>query len=258
VALCYVFGNKGEGMVWKAVRNVVAAGVLAAVAACTVRAADDAKAPVKDDAPQAPPAVAPGAPPAGVMPAPGPDGCGSGCASECAAPAPAFRTVCVTEWRPEQYQSTRTAYRTEYTQETYTAYRCEYSCETRTRTVTVNRMVPEVQQVTRTVCVNVPTVEERTVMKTHVSYRPVTTMVSKCEDHGHWECREVECGPSLHDRLKKCLHHKNDCCEECEKPRTKTVREWVPCKVMVQVPVTRCERVCEQVPVTCRVTVCRK
>jgi hypothetical protein len=60
------------------------------------------------------------------------------------------------------------------------------------------------------------------------------------------------------DRIKKCFHHKNDCCEECEPVRTKTVKEWVPCKVCVQVPVTHCEKVVECVPCTINVTVCKK
>src|SRR6266545_2840653 len=210
VALRLPFPNKGEGMVWRAVRNVLAAGALiAAVAVCTVRAADEPKEKPKADAPKPADVVVPVAPAA-----PAAEGCagdgGSGCAADC---GPQYRTVCVTEWKPEQYQTTRTAYRTETREEAYTAYRCEYTCETRTRTCTVNRMVPEVQNVVRTVCVPVPVCEERTVMQARVSYRPVTKMCRKCEDHGHWECHEVPCGPSLCDRLKKCLHHKNDCCD---------------------------------------------
>lgn len=177
-----------------------------------------------------------------------------------AAPAPAadcapqYRTVCVTEWVPEQYQCTRTVYKAECRQETYTAYRCECVPETRTRTCTVYKMVQETKMVARETCTCVPTYEERTVMQTFVTCKPVTKIVKKCEDHGHWECREVPCGPSLSDRIKKCFHRKKDCCE-CEPccVKTKTEKVWVPCKVWVEVPVTCYERVCEQRPVTCKV-----
>jgi len=37
--------------------------------------------------------------------------------------APAYRTITVNEWVPEQYQATRTVYKTETHQEAYTAYR---------------------------------------------------------------------------------------------------------------------------------------
>src|SRR5690348_15564229 len=61
--------------------------------------------------------------------------------------APATRTVCVTEWVPEQHVETRTVYKTECAQEAYTAYRTECVPEVRKRIVTVNRMVPEVREV---------------------------------------------------------------------------------------------------------------
>ena len=78
-------------------------------------------------------------------------------AGDCAAPcAPAYRTVCCTEWVPEQYQCTRTCCKVEHKQEAYTAYKCECAPETRTRTCTVYKMVPEVQTVTRSYCVCVP------------------------------------------------------------------------------------------------------
>jgi hypothetical protein len=255
------------------VRAALAACALAFVVALSVRAADEPKAGDADDPPKAKPAQdapkdeapkqdapkqdapkqdAPAAPAAPVVAAP---------AADCCAPAssaPAYRTVCVTAYRCEPYTCTRTAYRTECVPETYTAYRTECTSETRTRTYTVCRRVPECVTQTRTVCVSVPCVEQRTIMKQHVSYRPVTCYVSKWEDHGHYECREVACGPSFHDRMKKCFHHKSDCCEECEQVHTKTVKEWVPCKVCVQVPVTRCEKVVECVPCTINVTVCKK
>jgi hypothetical protein len=183
-------------------------------------------------------------------------------ADDCAPPAPApcapaTQKVTVREWVPETYQCNRTVYTTECRQEVYTAYRTECTAETRTRTCTVYRMVPETHTVMQNICVTVPVVEERTTWQTHVTCRPVTKIVKKCEDHGHYECREVPCGPTLHERLKKCFHH-HDCCE-CEPccVRTKTVKVWVPCKVWVDVPVTSYERVCEQRPVVCKVTVCK-
>src|SRR5262249_51342816 len=123
-------------------------------------------------------------------------------AGDCCAPAPcapATKKGCVKEWGPESYQTTRTVCKIEQRQETYTAYRTETVPETRTRTVTVNKLVQETVTKTRQVCVTVPVVEERTVMQTHVSYKPVTKMVSKWEDHGHYECKEVECGPTLRE-----------------------------------------------------------
>jgi hypothetical protein len=122
-------------------------------------------------------------------------------------------------------------------------------------------MVPEVRTVTRTECVCVPSVEQRTVMTTHVSYKPVTRMCRRCVDRGHYECREVPCGPSFGERLRALCHrHKkcgceSECNECCAPPRTKTVKCWVPCKVWEEYPVTTCQRVCESVPVTCNVTV---
>jgi hypothetical protein len=175
--------------------------------------------------------------------------------------APQYRTVSVTEWVPETYPCTRTVHKMECRQETYTAYRTECVPETRTRVVTVCRQVPEVQTRTRTICVSVPCVEERTVMKTFVTCKPVTTMVRKCVDRGHYECREVPCGPSFRDRLRKCFHRNDCCCDACSDncaPRTKTVRVWVPCPTWEEVPVTKMERVCETRPVTTKVTVCKK
>jgi hypothetical protein len=177
-------------------------------------------------------------------------------AEDCGAPAPcapAFRTVCVTEWVAQPYTTTRTAYRTENRQETYTAYRCELTAETRTRTCTVYKKVPEVRTEVRTICVSVPHVEQRTCTVAHVTCKPVTVMCRRCEDHGHWECREVPCEPKHHRLRHLCKRH-DDCCEPCPPP-TKTVRVWVPCKVWVDVPVTRMERVCEYRPVTHQVTV---
>jgi hypothetical protein len=159
----------------------------------------------------------------------------------------------VTEWVPEHVKTTRTAYRMEQRQEKYTAYRCEYFPEERTRTVTVHKMVPEVQNVVRTYCVSVPVVEERTVMQAHWTCRPVTKMVCKTVDNGHYECREVPCGPTLRDRLRKLCG--KECCDPC--PRTKIEKVWVSCPTVIQTPVTTMERVCEHRPVVVRVNTCR-
>src|SRR5581483_9641460 len=187
-------------------------------------------------------------------------------AEDCCAPAapcaPATRTVCCTEWVPEQYQCTRTVYKTECRTENYTAYKTECVPEARTRTYTVCKMVPEVRTEMRTVCVKVPVVEEKTIMQTHVTCKPVTKMVTKCVDRGHWECREVPCGPSFMDRVKnRCK--KKDCCDPCASccepcpVRTKTVKCWVPCMVTETVPVCTMERVCESRPCVLKVHSCK-
>jgi hypothetical protein len=178
----------------------------------------------------------------------------------CCAPAPcapAFRTVCSTEWVPETYTCTRTSYHTEYHQETYTAYRCEAVPEVRTRTYTVCHLVPETHTEVRNVCVSVPCVEQRTIMQPHWVCVPVTHFVCKTEDHGHYECCEVPCKPSLCDRLHK-LCHRNECCCEEECVKTKIVKRWVPCPVTIQIPVTKMERHCEYHPVTISVPTCRQ
>src|SRR5262249_7173303 len=141
--------------------------------------------------------------------------CGAPAAGEsCAAPAPAYQTVRVTEWVPQQYTATRTVYRSETRQETYTAYRTEYAQEQRTRTYTVNHMVRECRTEYKPVCVNVPVCEERVCYETRKVWRPVTKMVRKCVDQGHWECQEVECH-SFGDRLGGLFHH-NKCCDPCD------------------------------------------
>jgi hypothetical protein len=213
-----MFRIEGEiAMVWQRLRLALLTGAILATAGSTVRAGD------------------------GCAPAP------------CEAPCPpATKKVCVKEWVPESYQCKRTVYKTECHEEEYTAYRCETVAETRTRMVC--KTVQETQTVMREVCKSVPVVEQRTVMQTHVTCKPVTKIVKKWEDHGHYECKEVECGPTLSERLHKCFHRKScdDCCEPC--PRTKTVKVWVPCKVCVEKCVTCYERVCEQRPVVCNVT----
>ncbi len=203
-------------MIWQRIRTPLLAGGVLAALAVTVRAGD------------------------------GP------CAAPC---APATRTVCVTEWVPENYVATRTVYKTECVQEKYTAYRTECVPETRTRTVCVNRVVPEYHDVVRTCCVAVPTVETRMCYKPVVTCKPVTTVCRKCVDMGHWECREVPCRESCLARWKR-KHSCDCCCEPCPPP-TKTVKVWVPCKVWVETPVTTMVRTCEMVATPVQVTVCK-
>jgi hypothetical protein len=167
--------------------------------------------------------------------------------------APACCTVAVTECVPETCTVMKTCYRTECRQECYTAYRCEYAPEVRTRTYTTCSYQPETHTEVHNHCVCVPCVEQRTVMKPCYTCQPVVHMVCHTEDHGHWECHEEICPPSLCDRIKHCFHH--DCCCEC--PKTRTVRCWVPCPVTVQVPVTRYVRTCTYQPVTVCVTTYR-
>ncbi|HXG12478.1 MAG TPA: hypothetical protein VNK04_22170 [Gemmataceae bacterium] len=208
-------------MLWQCVRSALLAGVCLAGTAVPVRAEDT------------PP------PPAGTPAS--------------AAPSHTTCKVQVTEWVPEPYQCTRTCYRMEQRVEHYTAYRCECVPEVRTRTCTVYRMVPEVRNVTRCYWVCVPCVEERTVMRPFYTCKPVTKVVRKCVDMGHWECREVPCRPTLRERLRRLCG--KDCCD-C--PRTKIEKVWVKCPVWVEQCVTCLERVCEYRPVTCKVTVYRK
>lgn len=182
---------------------------------------------------------------------------GGDCGAPCAAPcAPAFRTVCCTEWVPENYVTTRTVYKTECVQEKYTAYRTECVAEQRSCTYTCNRLVPEWREEVRTCCVSVPVVETRTCMKPVWTCKEVTTVCRKCVDQGHWECREVPCRESCLTKLKKHCH-KNDCCycEPC--PPTKLEKVWVPCKVWVECPVTKLVRTCEYVATPVQVTVCK-
>ena len=192
---------------------------------------------------------------AAVSPAKAQDGCAP---PPCAPAAPQFRTVYVTECVPETYQTKQIVNVPQTRTETYTAYRCESVPVVREQTYTVYNRVCQVVPQTRTVCVNVPTVETRTVMKPVWTTQNVTTFVTKCVDRGHYECREV---PSRRAALKNRMHrhhHKNDCCAPCPPPATKTVQVWVPCMVQIQCPVTRCQRVCTMQPTTVNVTVCRQ
>jgi hypothetical protein len=176
--------------------------------------------------------------------------CASPCAETVAAPcAPAFRTITVNEWVPENYETTRTVYKTEYKTEKYTAYRTECVPETRKVSRTVTKLVPVVENQVRTTYKCVSSVENRTVTKSVVVCTPVTTVTRKCVDKGHYECVEVCKGPSLHDRIRmKC----DPCYEPC--PRYKTKKVWVSCPVWIETPCTKIVRsvqcVTEVVPVT--------
>jgi hypothetical protein len=243
-------------MLWQRIRIALLTGALVAATGLTAWAAEDDK-----DADKNPEKI--GAPKTEKDKAPPPPEHGPPPASPCGAPC-GTRTVWVNEWVPEQYPCTRTVYSQECRTESYTAYRTECVPETRTRTVTTYRKVCETVNETRTTCVNVPCVEERTVMKSYTVCKPVTTVTRKCEDHGHYECREVPCGPSMMDGLKKCFHHKKaDCCDPCateccEPVKTKTVKVWVPCPVWVETPCTKMVKVTECRPEVVHVTVCKK
>ena len=226
-------------MIWKHIRVALFVGALAVTAAVSARAEDEPKVAPKDAAPKVAPQEAPKDAPK-PMPV------------EAAKPAPAAAptcTVCVKEWVAVPFTCTRTTYTVECKQEKYTAFKCE--------------CVPE----TRTIKVCVPTWEEKEVMQTVTSCKPVQKTVKKCVDKGHFECKEVPCGPTCRERLQKlCNRNKCACgctpacgsccgCEPCCPPKTKTVKCWVPNIVTEDVTVTCYERICEQKPVKVKVCV---
>lgn len=220
-------------MVWQRARIALLCGALALAAAVPARAQDDKKEAEKIAAP--------------------------------AAANPCTRKITVYEWVPEKYTTTRTVYKKECREETYTAYKCENVTEK--REITCYKQVPCVETKIVERCVCVPVCEERTVMQQRTVCKPVCKTVRKCVDQGHWECKEVECGPSMHDKLKKCFHHKkNDCCDPCANqcceapacPRTKTVKVWCAKPTWCEQQVTCMEKVTECVPVKCKVTVYKK
>jgi hypothetical protein len=234
-------------MLWQRIRIALLTGALVAMTGLTALATEDEK---DKDAAKADKGEKIGAPKEKAPPPPPPP------ATDCCAPKTC--TVWVNEYVQEQVPCTRTVYKKECRVEEYTAYKTECVPEVRTRNVTTYKKVCETVNETRTVCVSVPCVEERTVMKTRTVCVPVTHVERKCEDHGHYECREVPCGPSLHDRMKKHMHH-NDCCEPCCEPvKTKTVKVWVPCPVWVEKCVTKTEKRTECYAEVCKVTVCKK
>jgi len=177
---------------------------------------------------------------------------GRAAGDDCCSPCAPVTTTCkvrVVEMVPEQVPVTRTSYRTDWREEAYTAYRCETVSETKPCTRTVYRKVCETVMETRTCCVRVPVVEQRTCYRTVWKSVPVTETRKVMVDRGHYECRMVPAQPSLLERLCK---KKDDCCEPCPKMVAKKV--WVPCMVCEERCVTTCKRVCEQVPYTTCVT----
>jgi len=163
------------------------------------------------------------------------------------ATGPKMKTIKVTECVPETYQVKRTAYRVECRQETVDSFRCETVCVPRERVCTVVERVPVMKTETRKVCHYVRTCEERTVMKTCYETRQVTCNVQKCVSRGHWECREVCKQPSCLEKL----------CNPCACPHTVSKKCWVSCPEYVSCPVTKCQKVCVQKPVVCKVNVCK-
>jgi hypothetical protein len=218
-------------MIWQRVSFALLAAMLVAAAALPVRAEDDKKPAAGDDK----------------------------------KPAQEFCTVRVKRWVDEPYECTKTTYKVECKEEKYTAYKCETVPVEKSRTVTVCKTVPETKVEKRKVVECVPTWEEKTTMQKSWTCQKVTVMEKKCVDKGHYECKEVPCGPSFADRLHNAFRHScggcGDCCEtKCEPacPRTKTVKCWVPCPTYVECPRTKTERVCVEKPVTCKVCVMKK
>jgi len=239
-------------MLWQRIRIALLTGALVAMTGLTTWAAEEDK-----DAPKEGEKIV--NPPKEKAPAPAPPV--SACAPGC---APTTCTVWVNEWVNETVPCTRTVYKKECRTEEYTAYKQE--CVQETRNVTTYRKVCETVNEMRTVCVTVPCVEERTVYKTVTVCKPVTHVTKKCEDHGHYECKEVPCGSSF----GHSLFHKKDSCDTCasscgscgttccEPVKTKTVKVWVACPVTVEKCCTKMEKVKECHAEVCKVTVCKK
>jgi hypothetical protein len=211
-----------EGMLWQRFRMTLLASVVMATATVTVRAEE--------------------APPADQK-----------MATTTAAPAQEMRTICVKEWVPEKYETTRIVYRRECHEETVKGFKVVCTPENRPQEIWVSHMVPEVKDGVRTVYHPEWTEEPRTVIKHVVTCKQVTTVTRKCVDMGHWECKEVPCESFL-SKCRKMFH--NDCCEPCPPP-TKTVKVWCPNKVWVETPCTKTVRCVECVPTTCMVKVCK-
>ena len=224
-------------MLWQRIRIALLTGALVAMTGLVALGGEEDK-----DKPKAEPI----GPPAGA---------------KVAAPPAHTCTIWVNEMVQEQYPCTRTVYTKECRTEEYTAYKTECIPEVRTHMVTTYKKVCETVNEMRTLCENVNVCEERTVMKTCTVCKPVVHVTRKCEDHGHYECKEVPCGPSLSERLHKTFHH-NDCCDPCnpccEVVKTKTVKCWVPCPVWVEKCCTKMERVTECHPEVVHVNVCKK
>ena len=197
--------------------------------------------------------------------------------------APTTRMVMVKECVPETVQCKVITYKHEWVDENVRVCRMVKVPETRTRTVVHHEWTTEMKPVVKKhwewACVE----ETKTVYRKVTVCKPVTHYVTKVEDRGHWECKEV---PTLHSRLKValgnlCPSHEevfvssegkggkgetvSSKCEPCIE--TRMVRCWSPCKVTVQCPVTKMEKVTQCIPETktcmvrkmvCRETVCQK
>jgi hypothetical protein len=160
--------------------------------------------------------------------------------------------ILVTEYRPQQYEATRITCKLEYKDEKYTAYKTEVVAEPKTRVVTYYEQVMKTRevQVVRYECVAVP--EERTVVRNIVVCKPVKKTITRTVDvGGHYECREVPCGPPPSCGMRHGLfHRRHGGCGECAPacgPATTTVSVYVPHCVTETVEVTVPQNVIEQV-----------
>jgi hypothetical protein len=155
----------------------------------------------------------------------------------------------VTEWKPEQYEGTRTVYKTEWKEENYTYYTCERVAQKMTRTVNYTESVPETHDVVVSRWECVPTQEERTVTRYTTVQKPYTYNTTRCVDKGgQYETREVAChtggcGGCGHGRRFGRRHGGCGGCGGCGDcggcaPTTTTVSVYVPNYVTETVPVT--------------------
>jgi len=205
------------------------------------------------------------------------NGCCDSGVSSCTPTAPATRTI--TECVPEWYTVKRTCYRTECRTEVVDSCRTECVPEWREKWCTVTKKVPVYREECRKVCKNVTCYEDRTVMKTCVKYVQETCMKKELVRRGHWECR-TECVPARRCNLfgghggggglfgghghgrgcnDSCADSCQDSCQQpCEEVRVRTRKVWVHCPEYRECTVTVCKKVCVQVPVTCKVAVCKQ
>jgi hypothetical protein len=185
--------------------------------------------------------------------------------------APAFRTVCCTEWVRENYTTTRKTYKTVCKTETYETCRTECVPVCKEKVVCVKVRVPVMKEECRKVCHKVTCWEDRVVNKTTYKHVQETCMKKQLVRLGHWECRETcsafgglgnggglfsghgRCGDACGSSCgNSCGNSCNDCCRPA---RTRKV--WVNCPEYRECPVTVCKKVacCEQVK--CKVAVCK-
>jgi hypothetical protein len=163
------------------------------------------------------------------------------------ATGPTMRTIQVTECVPERYEVKRTCYRMECKTETVQGFRYETVCVPRERVCTTVERIPETKTVTKRVCHYESCCETRTVMKNCYHWEQYTCMQKKCVSRGHWECCETCKQPGCLEKLHN----------PCACPHTVCQKHWVHCPVYEECPVTKCRKVCTQVPTTCQVRVCK-